>query len=88
MGQLTAIWGSVLQDVKTTARNVLNAAGTAAQLGVTQIRTDAGAAIQQTGLGAGAAVAPPNTAPTITAALAEHWPVVVVILVILIVGRR
>ncbi len=77
MNAIAAAWGSVLATAKAAGQalvtNVETAVQTSLNQGVAQVREAAGGAVQETGVGLGAAVAPPNTTPTFVAWAASNW---------------
>ena len=93
MNQLQLIWSDVATSVKDAVGKVASASDAAAQAAAQQqaqqIGTQLGTAIQQTGVGLGAAVSPAGSSPKFVAWFAQNWELVAgVVLVALLFRRR
>lgn len=92
MNALAAIWGGFLNDAKSAvgaaaASSTAAAQATAAQ-SATALQTEAGSALQATGVGAGAAIAPAGSAPKVVAWLAGNWELVALAALLWFLFRR
>jgi len=89
---LVAMWGGFLNDAKSAVGEIAAsssaAASSTAEATSQQLQTEAGQAVQATGLGAGAAVAPSGSSPKFVAWLAANWELIAILLGAWLLLRR